>query len=193
MIAPFSNISLDGSPVLLLLDSAILVCMDPLALEMVRDELASLPPHSRTDILLRRANEHHPAMSCYHIPDFRPGLYVLDPRDIHKFGDDESIDYDGPNDDEPDLCAPPDSYPFVAVDSGTLVFADFSHLSRLVELFTWEQYDLAMRDVGVFGQIVHALGGPYFAIVVGQCLPGMDFDGDGVYTIDPGAVKLSRV
>ena len=59
-------------------------------------------------------------------------------------------------------------------------------------LLTWEQYDLGLQDDAVFVNIIAALGGPYFAVIHGGCAPGMEFDGDGTYTIPPGCVRPSR-
>jgi hypothetical protein len=86
------------------------------------------------------------------------------------------------------------SYPFAAVDSGALIVADFGQLPKLVRLLTWEQYDLSLQAQGdaVVGKIVEALGGPYFAVIQGGCMPGMEFDGDGTYTIPLGRLKRVR-
>ena len=77
--------SFDGSPVNFRMDSPLLASFDPIALDLIRD---LLPADSHLDILslLERVNVNHPAMSCYTIPDFRPGTYTLDPRHIQKFG-----------------------------------------------------------------------------------------------------------
>ncbi len=159
---------------------------------MIRD---SLPPDGHLDVgaLLERVTVSFPAMSCYRIEDFRPGFYTLDPRDIQKLGDEEQdFDY---SEGEHAVTEPVDnatSFPFAAVDSGALIVADVAHLPKLVTLLTWEQYDLALQDDAVFANIIEALGGAYFAVIHGGCMPGMEFDGDGTYTIPPGCVKPSR-
>jgi hypothetical protein len=134
-------------------------------------------------------NRTYSAMSCYEVPEFRPGGYTVDPRDIWKFGDDgDDLDYeanDGLAEDNPP------SYPFFGVDSGAVVIADFAHLPKLVEDLTWERYDLAMQDCGVFERINESLGGPYFALILSNARLGMDFDGDGTYTLRPGSVRRS--
>jgi len=193
MSAAVTNVSFDGSPVQFRMDSPLLACFDPLALDMLGE---MLQPGTPLDVvgLLERANANHPALACFTIPDFRPGLYTLDPHDIKKFGDeDEEFDYG----DEEVKRVPPDresSYPFAAVDSGALVVADVGQLPKLVRLLTWEQYDLSLQDQGdaVFAKIVEALGGPYFAVIHGGCMPRMEFDGDGTYTIPVGRLKRVR-
>jgi hypothetical protein len=188
-----TNVSYDGSPVQFRMDSPLLACFDPLALDML---VELLPPGAPADVpgLLERANRNHPALACFTIPDFQPGLYTLDPHDIKKFGDeDEEFDYS----EEEVKSASPDSvpsYPFATVDSAALIVADIGQLPKLVRLLTWEQYDLSLQDQGdaVIGKIVEALGGPYFAVIQGGCMPGMEFDGDGTYTIAVGRLKLVR-
>ena len=59
---------------------------------------------------------------------------------------------------------------------------------------SWEQYDLSLQAEGdaVIARIVEALGGTYFALIHGGCMPGMEFDGDGTYTILVGRLKRVR-
>src|SRR6516165_3533497 len=138
-----TNVSFDGSPVQFRMDSPLLVCFDPIALDMLGE---SLQPGTPFDVggLLERANANHPAVACFTIPDFRPGSYTLNPRDIRKFGDDdEDLDY-SEGELEPGDTAP--EFRFVAVDSGTLIFVDLAHLPKLVTLLTWEQYDRFLGD-----------------------------------------------
>jgi hypothetical protein len=190
MATNLSNVSFDGSPVQFRMDSPLLACFDPLALDLLGE---LLPPGIPFDVLglLERANSHQPTLACFTIPDFQPGVYTLDPRDIRKFGDeDEEFDYDA-EEMEPELTGTAPSYPFAAVDSGALIIADVRHLPTLVGLLTWEQYDRCLQDGALFGTIVEELDGPYFAIVHGGCMPGMEFDGDGTYTIP--VRRLSRV
>jgi hypothetical protein len=188
------NVSFDGAPVQFRLDSPLLACFDPLALDMLHE---LLPDESAFDVsgLLRRANANHPALACFSIPEFRPGLYALDPRDIRKFGDeDDNLVYVGDwepeskNEESGDQEA---AYLFAAVDSGALVFADLAKLPMLIRVLTWEQYDLGLQDEAVFADLVAKLDGPYFAVILGGCMPGMEFDGDGTYTISVDRVKLS--
>jgi len=192
MATALINVSFDGSPVQFRLDSPLFACFDPLALDMIRD---SLPPDGHFDVgaLLERVTANFPAMACYTIEDFRPGFYALDPRDIRKFGDEEdNFDYGAGEQAETEPVDKTTSFPFAAVDSGALIVADVAHLPKLVTLLTWEQYDLGLQDNGVFVHIIEALGGPYFAVIHGGCMPGMEFDGDGTYTIPPGCVRPSR-
>ena len=182
VLAP-TNVSYDGSPVQFRMDSPVLALFDPLALDMLGELLR---PDSRFDAeFLERANANHPAVACFTIPCFRPGLYTLDPRDIKKFGgEDDDFDYgDAEVERVPANIAP--AYLFAAVDSGALIIADVGHLPRLVRLLTWEQYDLSLQHKGdaVLAKILQALGAPYFAIIHGGCMPGMEFEGDGTYTI----------
>jgi len=192
MATSSTNVSFDGSPVQFRLDSPLLVCFDPLALDIIRD---SMPGDARFDIgrLLTRVNSNHSAMSCYRVNDFRPGIYTLDPRDIRKFGDEDSdLDY-MEGDQAPSGSADHATrFPFVAVDSAALIVADSAHLPHLAGLLSWEQYDLGLQHEEVFTKITEALGGPYFAVISGGCMPGMEFDGDGTYTIPAGRVRPSR-
>jgi hypothetical protein len=187
------NISFDGSPVQFRLDSPLLVCLDPFLTNFVREEMSALPPETRADIrtVLLRMNGSLSVMSCYQIPDFRPGLYTLDPREIRKFGyDDEDSSYDEEGKEENDPTIDPMNYQFVGTDTAAIVIADFAHLFELVEQLTWERYDLSLRgDVAVFEEISNSLGGPYFAVISGVSLPGMEFDGDGTYTLRAGAIR----
>jgi hypothetical protein len=174
------------------MDSPLLACFDPLALDMLGDLLPAGTPFDVAG-LLERVNVNHPAMGCFTIPDFRPGLFTLDPHDIKKFGDEEEdFDYSDGDQAEGEPTGKVSSFPWAAVDSGALILADVGHLPRLVNLLTWEQYDLGLQDDAVFGKIVEALGGPYFAVINGGCMPGMEFDGDGTYTIPVGRVRPSR-
>jgi len=184
-IAP-TNVSYDGSPVQLQMDSPVLACFDPLALDMLGD---ILQPGIPFDIakLLERANANHPAVACFTIPDFRPGLYKLDPRDIKKFGDeDDGFDYSECEQEAGD--GPPD-YLWVGVDSGTLIFADVVHLAGLVKLLTWEQYDRSLGNDSILPAVVEQLGGPHFAVVMSDSRSGMEFDGDGTYSVPPDRLR----
>lgn len=78
------------------------------------------------------------------------------------------------------------------MDSGALIVADLAQLPKLVGLLSWEQYDLGCQNDAVFGKTVEALGGPYFAAIRGGCMSGMEFDGDGTYTIAVGSLKCVR-
>jgi hypothetical protein len=69
-IAP-TNVSYDGSPVQLRMDSPLLACFDRLALDMLGDLLRSGTAFDVAE-LLARANANHPAVACFTIPDFRP-------------------------------------------------------------------------------------------------------------------------
>jgi len=181
-----TNVSFDGSPVQFRMDSPLLACIDPLALDLLPD---LLPEGASFDVarLLERANANHPAIACYTVPDFRPGAYTLDPRDIKKFGDeDEDFDYSEGEEASGDKTT---DFLFVAVDSGTLIFADVAHLSKLATLLTWEQYDRSLGDDTVFPEIIERLGGPYFAVIVSDGRLGMQFDGDGTYTIAPACLR----
>jgi hypothetical protein len=187
-VAP-TNVSYDGSPVQFRMDSPLLACFDPLALDMLADILRPGVPSGIVE-LLDRANASHPAVACFTLPGFRPGLYTLDPYDIKKFGD-EDDDYDySEGEQEAGEKAP--EYPWVGVDSGTLIFADVAHLPKLVTLLTWEQYDRSLGNDAILPAIVERLGGPCFAVVVSDARLGMQFDGDGTYTIQAGSVRASR-
>lgn len=184
-----TNVSSDGMPVQLRVDSPLLACFDPLALDMLGDILRRGAPLDIAE-LLERANANHAAVACITIPDFRPALYAIDPRDIKKFGDedDESECSEG----EQVAGDKATDHLWVAVDSGTLIFADVLYLPTLVTLLTWEQYDRSLGDDTIFPAIVERLGGPHFAVVESNSRLGMQFDGDGTYTISAGSVKLVR-
>jgi hypothetical protein len=162
-------------------------------MEWVREELSAMSPEACANIatVLWRVNGSLSVMSCHKIADFRPGIYSLDPGDIRKFGDEEDFSYDEEAKEESDPTIDPMSYQFTGTDSGSLVVVDFTHLFKVSELLVWEKYDLALRgDDSVFANIVESLGGPCFAVIDSGGKPGMDFDGDGTYTIKAGAVKL---
>jgi hypothetical protein len=190
MASALTNVSFDGSPVQFRMDSGLLACFDPLALDMLAD---LLPLGAPMDVsrLLEAANANEPdALACFTIPDFRPGLYSLDPRDIKKFGDeDDDLDYSEGEEETSDEAP---QYLFAGVDSGTLIFADFAHLPKLVTLLTWEQYDRSLGDDTVFPAVLDRLGGPYFAVIVSDARLGMQFDGDGVYTVAAGCLRRVR-
>src|SRR6266542_1631830 len=119
MAAALSNVSFDGSPVEFRLDSPLLACFDPLSVDLIRD---SLPSDPSFDIggFLERVNTNYPAMSCHKIPDFLPGVYTLDPRDIQKFGDEEQdFDYGDGDQVVSEHGDKAESFPFASVDSGT--------------------------------------------------------------------------
>lgn len=190
---PQPNISFSGSPVQFRLDSPLVVCFDPSYAEFVYDEMSAMTPDSRANIrtVLWRMNGSLSVMSCCVIADFRPGLFTLDPCHIRKFGaDDEDFSFDEEGKDEDDPTIDPTSYQFVGTDSATLIMVDFAHSFDFCRLFRWEKYDQALRgDDNVFANINVALGGPYFALVSAVGMPGMDFDGDGTFTIKAGAIK----
>ena len=191
MAAALTNLSFDGSPVQFRMDSPLLAWFDPLALDVLRDSLLAGTPFDMAG-LLEHVNINYPAMACISMPDFRPGLFTLDPHDIKKFGDEEEdFDYSEGDRAEREPAGKASSFPFASVDSCTLIVADAGQLPRLVHLLTWEQYDLGLQDDAVFGKIVEAIGGPYFAVISGGCMPGMEFDGDGTYTIPSGCVRPS--
>ena len=186
------NVSFDGSTVQFHSDSPLLLWFDPGCLDWIRDLLASRPAEAPMDVgaLLEQVNGHFPAMSCYQVTDFRPGEYSLDPRDIHKFGNEEdALNYDESQEDEMEATEDASSFPFVGVDSGALILADSAHLSKLVDLLSWDEYNLAMKDDMLFGRISEILGRAYFAVILGSCMPGMEFDGDGTYTMRADAIR----
>lgn len=192
MANALTNVSFDGSLVQFRMDSPLLACFDPLALDMLRDLCSAGTPFDIAG-LLERMNVNYSAMACFTIPDFRSGLFMLDPHDIKKFGDeDDDFDYGDGDQAEGEPTENVSSFPWAAVDSGTLIIADVGHLPRLVTVLTWEQYNLGLQDDAVFGEIVEAIGGPYFALISGGCMPGMSFDGDGTYTIPVSCVRPSR-
>lgn len=169
--------------------------MDPLGLDWVRAQLAALPADQHSDVstVLSLVNANQIIMSCCEIANFRPGTYTFDPRDIRKFGDDvEDLDYGEPS---PVMESGQDAvtWPFVGVDSSALLLADFARLPEVVEVLTSEQYDLALQDDSVFAEITNAVGGPCFSVIVGGAMPGMEFDGDGVYSISSDAFRLCEV
>ena len=114
MAAAVNNVSFDGSTVQFRMDSPLLACFDPLALDLLGE---LLPPGSPMDVsaFLERGNANNASLACLTIPDFRPGLYALDPRDIKKFGDeDEGLDY---SEGEPQTDDGAPDYLFAGVDS----------------------------------------------------------------------------
>ena len=162
------NVSLDGIAVQFQMDSPLLVFFDPMLLDGLRD---LLPPGIPVDVagVLDRANADFPAMACHTIPNFRVGVFTLDPCDIRKFGyEDEDLDYgeESQTHAEPDNAAL--SFPWAAVDSGALVLVDATHLADLVHLVSWEQYNLGLDDQTIFGRIADVLGGDYFAVVLAR-------------------------
>jgi hypothetical protein len=62
MTIPITNLSFDGSPVQFRLDSPLLACFDPLALDMIRD---SLPADTPLEVggLLERVNVNYPTIA----------------------------------------------------------------------------------------------------------------------------------
>lgn len=186
MTAAVTNVSFDGSPVQFRMDSPLLACFDPLALDLLGELLPTGAPMN-VPLFLERANANNANLACFTIPDFRPGLFTLDPCDIKKFGDEEEVlDY-GERESETDDEAP--DYLFAGVDSGTLIFADVAHLPKLAKLLTWEQYDRSLGDDTILPAIVERLGGPFFAVVVSDSRLGMQFDGDGTYTVAPASLR----
>src|SRR5262249_40264787 len=149
---PMKNVSFDGSPVRFQLDSPLLLCFDPICLDRIRDLVASWPGQANTNVgrLFEEVNARYPAMSCCQIDSFQPGEFMLDPRDIRKFGDEEQdLDYDGIPEDANAVA----SYPFVAVDSAALMLADSTYLDQLVDLLDWEQYERALQDDTVYSKV----------------------------------------
>jgi hypothetical protein len=63
------------------------------------------------------------------------------------------------------------------------VLADFVHLSALIRQFDWDRYNKGLKNVSVFAQVASDIGGAYFAIIGSAGEAGLEFDGDGTYTI----------
>lgn len=190
-----NNTSFDGSPVHFRMDLPILLVFDPVCLDGIHDLLASWPANSPIELtqLIERLNVRHSAVGCYEISDFQPGMYELDPRDIHKFGDDEDdLDFDDAREDESGAADDEVVLPLVAVDSGALIIVDFCHLAEVMAVLDWEKYDLGLQDETNFDRISEKLGGPFFALIQGGGSPDMDFDGDGMYTLEAGSVRPVR-
>jgi len=189
MTTPLTNLSSDGSPVQFRMDSPVLACFDPLALDLLGELLSPGAPMDVRE-LLERANANNASLACLTIPGFRPGVYTLDPRDIKKFGE-EDKDYEYSEGEQVADDEAPD-YLYFGVDSGTLIFADIAHLPELVALLPWEQYDRSLGDDTVFPGIIERLGGPYFAVIVSDSRLGMRFDGDGTYTVPADCLQRVR-
>jgi hypothetical protein len=67
-------------------------------------------------------------------------------------------------------------------------------LCQLAGFLSWERYDLTLRKEGdqVFEEITKDMGGPYFALIHARAGRGMEFDGDGLYTLRPGCIHPTR-
>ena len=166
------NVSLDGIAVQFRMDSPLLVFFDPMLLDGLRD---LLPPETPVEVagVLERANAGFPAMACYTIPNFRPGVFTLDPRDIRRFGsDDEDLDYGEEAQTHAELDNEALSFPWAAVDSGALVLVDATHLADLVNVLSWEQYNLGLDDQTIFGRIADVLGGALLRSCPGRVRTG---------------------
>lgn len=188
----YSNVSFDGSPIRFRLDSPLIVFFDPSYIDVIRDELSEIPPERSGDIrtVLWRMNGSLSQLGCMAVTDFRPGMYRLDPRGIRKFGDeDDDLSFDEEAKAEDDPTIDPAKYQFAGTDSAAFVFVDFACIREFVRVFEWEKWDRVLRgDDSIIPQINDSLGGPHFAIVSGGTMNGMEFDGDGTYTIMPGAI-----
>jgi hypothetical protein len=185
-----SNISWgDGSPVEFMADSPDLLLFDPIALDFLRERLATLPQlsHEALRVSVIALCQEMGDIAHYQIDNFSPGLFQLQVGDIRKFGSEEEEMNDEEwerwqaEENEPDPGPPR----YVGVDSGTILLADISHLRQLTELLTPEEYDRA----SVVRHINKALGGPYYGMIIANANLGFEFDGDGTYTLRTGAVK----
>jgi hypothetical protein len=182
----------DGSPVQFRADSPDFLLFDPITLDFLRERLAGLTPLSHDDLrnFLVELCKEMGDIGHYQIENFSPGHYQLDLRDIRKFGSEEEDmsdeEWEEWQSEENSEEGPPDIR-YVGVDSAAIFIADISHLKQLIQVLTPEEYDRALAEDSVFAEINQSIGGPYYALATPG--PGIEFDGDGTYTIRKGAIQ----
>ena len=67
MPVPPCNLAFDGTPVQIHMDSPVLLLIDPLALDWVRDQLAAMKETERSNVseVVSRINENMSVMACF--------------------------------------------------------------------------------------------------------------------------------
>jgi hypothetical protein len=162
-----------------LLETGLVVLIDPLALDGLRDTfdaqfasrlvadertVLSLPPGLRVGV--------------HRVPAFIPGRYCLSRADI------EEIE-PGDGDDDPAVFD---------IDTGTLIAADIRCLPVLAQVLTWERYDWLLQspvdDRSRWDEIVREVGGTMFCILDADI--DSPFPGDGRYRLRPQAPRAAR-
>lgn len=166
-----ANVSLDGAPVRLRLESPHLLAMDMLALDGLKDRWKLLSRVMPPDEDLREQFGHLPGTMLYRrIDDFRPGLYEVDPHDLRSCEEGAPLDW-------------------FSVDSASVILVDHACVEALARRLTWEEYEAfcADHDLERFTRISTALGGPCYALIGPG--GGGDFSGDGIYTLSSEAIR----
>ena len=167
-----TNVSFDGRPIEIVLNSPFLVLLDPLVLDGLREDFESLASLQPAERAVRVRDLPGPMRIGVHdIKGFRPGGYRVAASDLEVF-DDEVPDSG--------VCD---------VDSAAIVVVDIGKLDELARILTWERYDFALQspleDDSRFLALVDELGGPCFGLL--NPAEGTAFDGDGSYKLREGA------
>lgn len=170
MFNPVHCCSFDGRPVIFEMATPSLVLIDPLALDGLSSELQSIDVQARDPIAAIAPYSGYLRIGVHTILNFRPGLYRLALTDfIHSESGDDPRDFD--------------------IDSGNVVAIDFTSLGAVARHLDWDTFDSLLRspvdDESVCREIVHAVGGPCFAIVSAHS--ATPFDGDGCFRLNDSA------
>ena len=171
-----ANISFGGGEVEFVTDSPYVVLLSASVLDSLADELGALCARRCPDlkgVLGEFINTAaYGQIGMYEIPAFLPGRYRLDVSFVQKV-----------------TSRPPGS--FIA-DGGMLLVADASKISLLARRLDWDTYNELLAspldDSSVEREVVESMGGAYFAIVTADADLGLEFDGDGRYVLQPGAL-----
>lgn len=168
-----TNISFDGRPIEIVVNSAYLVLLDPLVLDGLRANLQSLAgcrPAERAGMLRNLPGPMR--IGVHEITGFRPGNYRLAASDLEAF-DEDNVSDDG-------VCD---------VDSGAIIIADIGKLDAIATILTRERYDYLLRspleDDSRYLALIDELGGPYFGLL--NPADGTAFNGDGSYKLREGS------
>jgi hypothetical protein len=169
------NASFDGQPARLTLRSGRLLCIDPLALDGLRDqltELAQVTPSEQQEVVLALGAQGL-KVGLLDIPSFQPGTFELD---VESF---EGVDPGG---------ADPSVF---EVDSGAVVVIDVAALDAVARTLTWNRYDALLQTAPGDDSALEALnrdvGGPWFAILSADA--NSSFSGDGAFRLRHASVR----
>jgi hypothetical protein len=156
------------------MSSSLLVLIDPLVLDGLSVQLQRLlPSELAAKPELIRTLPGPMKVGLHRVEDFVPGTYRIANNDVEVVNPDQI-----------------DERAF-DIDSGTLILADLSYLSRLAQILTWEKYDGALQspagDDSSWLRLTEEVGGPFFGILWGDV--DTPFQGDGTYRIKSRAPR----
>jgi hypothetical protein len=179
VVSVYNETGKDDGEISFRLDAALIVLIDPLALDGLKgilnsDFAARLAADPRGILELPgflRAGVHR-------VEPFTPGNYRISRRGVERI---DGVDSES-------------DFSIFDVDTGSLVLVDVHHLAAVAQALTWERYDWALQspldDTSRWKEIARDAGGGVFGILRGDY--DSPFPGDGRYRLRPDAFAPVR-